>query len=125
MDKEAQKKLVEYFAEREISRGMAFSYIELADKVLEIMEELGYRKPSPELRFKANDLLVNCSTHFDNAQIDAALDVFDEVLALIVPKDKAVLSEEEIKELGLVTYDERGDIDDVDIGGIAQAQRDK
>ncbi len=100
----------------------------------------GYRKPSPELREKINKILRNeviVDVNFVSEGVNrweqytgnilqcCVIEIATKILALIVPKDKAVLSEEEIKELGLVTYDEKGDIDDVDIGGIAQAQRDK
>jgi len=36
--------------------------------------------------------------------------------------DTRLLTDEEIRELGLVHYNKSGDVDDVDIGGIAQAQ---
>jgi len=49
----------------------------------------------PELRYKANDLLVNCDTHFDNDQLEAALDVFDQILALIPDIEQAKKQERE------------------------------
>ena len=37
-------------------------------------------KQDKELRYKANDLLVNCSTYFGNDQLEAALDIFEPLI---------------------------------------------
>lgn len=59
-----------------------------------VAEATKHKLDRPELRYKANDLLVNCSTHFENDQLEAALDVFDQLLPLTeLPEKPPVLSD--------------------------------
>ena len=110
MDKEAQEKIVRYMVKnhgREWDKEpevVKLSYKGIASNILDILEELGYRKPSPELREKIAEIVLEYDDKLKSflAGLNdhpSFTECIDALLALIVPKDKPpLLSDEEILE---------------------------